>query len=145
MTVSRPCTVVVHFDETVGAEGSHQILYNLWSISTRHRTGGISFDWILFDYACRLSQTSAKYNVLSDVQCVLDRFHGTVHKCQGYGMSQFPELSRVNSSAAEQGNSTTGRYSLLLAPGTRTLFIFTLPTAWRAATGTSLVAIRHLL
>ena len=110
MTVSRPCTVVVHFDEMVGAEGSHQILYNLWSIVTRHRTGGISFDWILFDYACRLSQTSAKYNVLSDVQCVLDRFHGTVHKCQGYGMSQFPELSRVNSSAAEQGNSTTGRY-----------------------------------
>ena len=101
MTVSRPCTVVVHFDEMVGAEGSHQILYNLWCISTRHGTGGISFDWILFDYACRLSQTSAKYNVLADVQCVLDRFHGAVHKCQGYRMSQFPELSCVNSSAAE--------------------------------------------
>ena len=25
MTVSRPCTIVVHFDEMVGAEGSHQI------------------------------------------------------------------------------------------------------------------------
>ena len=124
MTVSRPCTVVVHFDEMVVAEGSHQILYNLWSISTRHRTGGISFDWILFDYACRLSQTSAKYNVLSDVQCVLDRFHGTVHKCQGYGMSQFPELSRVNSSAAEQGNSTTGRYRFAANPRDADTFYF---------------------
>ena len=131
LVVTRPCGVIVHMQELIQAEGTHEVLQCLYDLHDRgvcptiftiftSEPSGLYFTTCIYDNACHLDRTmQANVHGLEGVQFAIDRcvflcrshfpswyapnsFHESNHKCTGNRLSSIEGMQGVNSEAAEQ-------------------------------------------